>query len=171
MNKLLMPLLGAALIPALTQCNTLEKDLAAIDARNATIAMEPRGDYFVGRRYHIPYTRFWGYLRQPGQSWRTAQLVIIEESACLTPDRLPEGKGDGLRHAYDNNYEYRVYGKYTGKYGYEPNSNLKLPIFRATKFETVSANPGWLFKPSEEYNKKAVSLRPVIMPMRNASVN
>ena len=90
MNKLLLSLLGAALLPALTQCNTLEKDIAGINARNAEIAREPRGNYFVGRRYHVPATRFWGYLRQPGQTWRTAQLVIMDESACRTPDRLPE---------------------------------------------------------------------------------
>ena len=126
MNKLLLSLLGATLLPALTQCNTLEKDIAGINARNAEIAREPRGNYFVGRRYHVPATRFWGYLRQPGQTWRTAQLVIMDESACRTPDRLPEYTGNP-RYAYDNNYEYRVYGKYTGKYGYEPNSNLRLP--------------------------------------------
>ncbi|MFR4418039.1 MAG: hypothetical protein ACLT8E_12070 [Akkermansia sp.] len=67
MNKLLLSLLGAALLPALTQCNTLEKDIAGINARNAEIAREPRGNYFVGRRYHVPATRFWGYLRQPGR--------------------------------------------------------------------------------------------------------
>ena len=54
MNKRLLPLLGAALLPALTQCNTLEKDIAGINARNAEIACEPRGNYFVGRRYHVP---------------------------------------------------------------------------------------------------------------------
>ena len=30
MNKLLLPLLGAVLLPALTQCNSLEKDIAGI---------------------------------------------------------------------------------------------------------------------------------------------
>ena len=61
-HKMMLPLLGAALLPALTQCNTLEKDIAGINARNAEIAREPRGNYFVGRRYHVPATRFWGYL-------------------------------------------------------------------------------------------------------------
>lgn len=84
MNKLLLSLLGAALLPALTQCNTLEKDIAGINARNAEIAREPRGNYFVGRRYHVPATRFWGYLRQPGQTWRTAQLVIMDEAPAVT---------------------------------------------------------------------------------------
>lgn len=163
MNKRLLPLLGAALLPALTQCNTLEKDIAGINARNAEIAREPRGNYFVGRRYHVPATRFWGYLRQPGQTWRTAQLVIMDESACRTPDRLPEYTGNP-RYAYDNNYEYRVYGKYTGKYSYEPNSNLRLPIFKPTRFEVANTTPGWLFKPSEKYDTGAVTLRPAIMP-------
>ena len=76
MNKLLLSLLGAALLPALTQCNTLEKDIAGINARNAEIAREPRGNYFVGRRYHVPATRFWGYLRQPGQTWRTTRFEV-----------------------------------------------------------------------------------------------
>ena len=164
MNKLLLPLLGAVLLPALTQCNSLEKDIAGINARNAEIAREPRGNYFVGRRYHVPATRFWGYLRQPGQTWRTAQLVIMDESSCRTPDRLPEYAGSP-RYAYDNNYEYRVYGKYTGKYGYEPNSNLRLPIFKPTRFEAVSTDPGWLFKPSEKYDTKDVTLRPASMPV------
>ena len=35
MNKLLLPLLGAVLLPALTKCNSLEKDIAGINARNA----------------------------------------------------------------------------------------------------------------------------------------
>lgn len=94
MNKRLLPLLGAVILPMLSQCNSLEKDIAAINARNMEIAREPRGNYFVGRRYHVPSTRFWGYLRQPGQTWRTAQLVIMDESACRTPDRLPEYAGN-----------------------------------------------------------------------------
>lgn len=153
MNTRLLPLLGAVILPMLSQCNSLEKDIAAINARNMEIAREPRGNYFVGRRYHVPSTRFWGYLRQPGQTWRTAQLVIMDESACRTPDRLPEYAGNP-RYAFDNNYEYRVYGKFTGKYGYEPNTNLKLPIFKPTKFEQLNTDPGWLFKPSEKYDKK-----------------
>ena len=144
MNTRLLPSSGPSSLPMLSQCNSLEKDIAAINARNMEIAREPRGNYFVGRRYHVPSTRFWGYLRQPGQTWRTAQLVIMDESACRTPDRLPEYAGNP-RYAFDNNYEYRVYGKFTGKYGYEPNTNLKLPIFKPTKFEQLNTDPGWLF--------------------------
>ncbi len=163
MKKLLLPLLGLSLIPLFTQCNTLKKDIAAIDAREALIAKEPRGNYFIGRRYYVPYTRFWGYLRRPGQSWRTAELVVMDESLCRNPDRLPEYAGTP-RYSFDNNYEYKIYGDYTGQYAYEPNSNLKLRIFKATKFEQTNTKPGWLFKPSEKYNAKAITLRPGIMP-------
>lgn len=62
------------------------------------------------------------------------------KGACRTPDRLPEYAGNP-RYAFDNNYEYRVYGKFTGKYGYEPNTNLKLPIFKPTKFEQLNTAP------------------------------
>lgn len=51
MNTRLLPLLGAVILPMLSQCNSLEKDIAAINARNMEIAREPRGNYFVGRRY------------------------------------------------------------------------------------------------------------------------
>ncbi len=155
--------LPALILPLLTQCNTLEKDIAAIKAREALIAQEPRGDYYIGRRYYIPSTRFWGYLRQPGRSWRTAKLVVMHEGSCLTPDRLPEDHGSP-RYSFDHNYEYKVYGAYTGNYAYEPNSNQKLPVFKPTRFERINTKPGWLFKPSERYSTRSVSLRPVIMP-------
>ena len=63
----------------LVQCNTLKSDCEALAEREAQIAQEQAGDYYIGRRYYIPYTRFWGYLRKPGQSWRTAQLVMMDE--------------------------------------------------------------------------------------------
>lgn len=132
------------------------------------IAREPRGNYFVGRRYHVPATALLGIPAQPGQTWRTAQLVIMDESACRTPTAC-RNTPEIQRYAYDNNYEYRVYGKYTGKYGYEPNSNLRLPIFKPTRFEVANTTPGWLFKPSEKYDTGAVTLRPLSCPRQPPS--
>jgi hypothetical protein len=159
-TKIVLLALG---VMTLTQCNTTLKDQQAIAARESVIAQEAKGNYYIGRRYHVPATRFWGYLREPGQSWRTAKLVILDESAKLAPDRYPED-GQGLKYAYDNNYEYKIYGKYTGKEAYEPNTNLKLPVFKLTGYQLVNAQPGWLFKPSEVSREDYVSLRPAIMP-------
>lgn len=147
----------------LTQCDTTQSDIEAINARNALIMQETKGNYYVGRRYHVPATRFWGYLRKPGETWRTAQLVLMDETKMRTPDRSPE-YGPDKKYSKDNNYEYHIFGKYTGKYAYEPNSNLKLPVFQLTGYKLVNTNPGWLFKPSEKYSTEKVSLRPVIMP-------
>lgn len=162
MKKLILLSLSLACLP-LTQCNTTLDDQKAIAGREQFITSEPKGNYYIGRRYHVPATRFWGYLRKPGTSWRDAKLVIMDESSKLVPDRYPE-VGSTPAYAFDDNYEYRIYGKYTGKIGYEPNSNLPLPIFKLTGYELINKNPGWLFKPSEERSDEAVSLRPIIMP-------
>ena len=58
--------------------------------RKAKIAAEERGDFFYGRRYYVKKTRFWGYLRKPGQSAKKARLVIFNEAIKRNPDRLPE---------------------------------------------------------------------------------
>jgi len=32
-----------------------------------SIASEPPGDYYIGRRYFKPDFKFWGYIRKPGE--------------------------------------------------------------------------------------------------------
>lgn len=149
---------------ALTQCHTLKSDCEALRERETAIAQEEKGEYFVGRRYHIPLCRFWGYLREPGQSWRTARLVMMDESLVHTPDRGPEEPLPGATFGKDQNVEYIVKGKYTGEHAYDPSTDQVLPLFRAVSYEVRNAEPGFLFVPSEEYTERYVSLRPVIMP-------
>ncbi len=157
--------LAIALFPTLvlTSCTTTgssrggsgySSNHPAVKARNAQIAQEPRGDYFIGRRWWTEGTRFWGYIRQPGQPWTQAKLVMINESIAHTPDRLAEDPVSGPRHGFDHNYEYRLYGRYTGDTVYDPNSNLKLPEFQLTRYELISQNPGFLFQPGEAYSPK-----------------
>ena len=133
--------------------------LPTINTRKAKIANEPRGNFYYGRRYFVQKTRFWGYLREPGQSAGKAKLVIFNESKKRNPDRLPED-GSGKRYGFDNNYEYRIYGRYTGRELYEPNSNQFLPEFLLTNYELVATNPGWLFSPSDRYYPTRVTLLP-----------
>lgn len=137
-------------------CESTSPEMAA---RNAQIAAEPFGNYYIGRRYYVPSTRFWGYLRKPRQSWDSARLVVMDESSYKTPDRLKEGNGANY-HGYDNNVEYRVYGSYLPDTAYDPNSNLVLPVFRPTGMEVINRDPGFLFKPNERYSTKYVSLVP-----------
>lgn len=123
----------------------------AVRARNEMIATEPPGTYFIGRRWWTEGTRFWGYLREPGKPWSTAKLVIMNESITKQPDRIPETGGPQV-HGYDHNYEYRIWGSFTGQMIYDPNSNFIIPEFRLSKYELVSPNPGFLFYPGEKYN-------------------
>jgi hypothetical protein len=69
------------------------------------------------------------------------------------PNRLPEQPGDG-GYAYgdDHNTEYRIWGRYTGRKVFDPNSNMVLPEFELRRWEIHNESPGWLFKPNERFN-------------------
>jgi len=125
----------------------------AVKARNAQIAMEAPGDYYIGRRWYTEGTRFWGYLRRPQQPWSEATLVIMNERSMKQPDRLPE-VGAPQVHGFDHNHEYRIWGSFTGRTVYDPNSNFRIPEFRLTRYEPVSSSPGFLFWPGEQHGAR-----------------
>lgn len=148
----------------LCQCDSLKRDCTQLAQREAQIAQEPAGDYYVGRRYYVPLTRFWGYLRQPGQSWRTAKLVIMDEKLVRTPDRGYEPPVKGATFGKDHNVEYIIRGRYTGEKAYDSSTNLVLPVFLAESYEVRNSKPGFLFVPSEQYSTGFLTLRPESMP-------
>lgn len=129
----------------------------AVAKRDAMIRTEPTGDYFIGRRYVTERTRFWGYVRRPRQTWDSAKLVIMNESKCKSPDRLEEGAAHGF--GFDHNYEYRLFGRFSGKTMYDPNSNYFLPEFVLESYELISEGPGFLFRPGVRYDSKALPPR------------
>jgi len=128
--------------------------------RKAQIANEERGNFYYGRRYFVNKTRLWGYLRKPGQPWRDSRMVIINEDQKRQPDRFSENGSGDRRYGFDQNHEYKIYGSYTGKKAYDPNSNLFLPEFRLTGYKLVSKSPGWIFYPNDYYDPTRVTLRP-----------
>ena len=81
---------------------------------------------------------------------------MINESYKHQPDRLPEAPESGPRHGFDHNYEYRMYGNFSGQVVYDPNSNLELPEFVLSNYELINATPGFLFQPGERYNAKVL---------------
>lgn len=137
----------------LSSCATTGPAGPLVDQRNAQIAAELPGNYYIGRRFHIERTHFWGYLRRPRQPWQEAKLVIFGEHRMRAPDRLPEiPTGTGMAYGYDHNREYRIWGRYTGRKLYDPNSNLILPEFELHRYEVLNPSPGWLFDPRERFN-------------------
>ncbi|MEO5721557.1 MAG: hypothetical protein ABIR71_08815 [Chthoniobacterales bacterium] len=106
----------------------------------ASIAAEVPGNYWIGRRYYKPQFKVWGYVRRPGQPWGTAQLVMMNEKQKLAPDREANQLGS------DNNYEYKLYGDFSGDKVYEPASNSILPEFVLKSYELVSTNPPQIYK-------------------------
>lgn len=113
---------------------------AARIAMMDNIKTEPPGDYFIGRRYYKKDYKFWGFIRQPGQPWSAAKLVMLNEQQKLAPDRALNQIGS------DNNYEYKLYGKFSGETVYEPASNGFYPEFVLTGYELRSVSPAPIFR-------------------------
>jgi hypothetical protein len=132
----------------------------SVEERAAQIAGEPTGDFFYGRRYFVHKTRFWGYLREPRQPWSRAKLVIFREDRMRNPDRLHEDGPEGQRYGFDQNFEYKIRGFYSGQTAYEPNSDQFLPVFTLTGYELLKRNPGWIFRPDDRYEPTRVTLVP-----------
>src|SRR5213592_2705068 len=148
-------LAGNVLLSAvlLSGCETMPQGIQQARIEMAQrIAAEPAGDYFIGRRYYKPDFKFWGYVRRPGQPWSTAQMVMLNEKQKLAPDR------EQLKFGSDNNYEYKLYGDFSGDKVYEPASNTIYPEFVLKGYELISTNPAPIFK-SQLRGKSAADLR------------
>jgi hypothetical protein len=134
-------LLGS--LTALTGCQTTG-DFEGIQssrlAMNEAIKTEEPGSYYIGRRYFKSDYKFWGYVRKPGEPWASAKLVMLNEQQKLAPDRELGKLG------YDNGYEYKLYGDYSGQTVYEPASNGFYPEFVLKGFELRSMTPPNIFR-------------------------
>jgi hypothetical protein len=131
-----------------------------LEHREAAIASEATGDFYYARRYFVEKTRFWGYVRKPRQPWSRGKLVMMREDQKQVPDRLPEDGTGGRPYAFDQNFEYRLRGYFTGQEAYDPNSNQFLEEFMLTGYELVDQQPGWLFRPDDRYDRRRITLRP-----------
>lgn len=116
---------------------------ARVNALRSRIASEPPGDYFVGRRYYNSNYKFWGYVRRPGQPWKSAQLVMLNEKQKLAPDREINQLG------VDDNCEYKLFGRFTGETVYEPASNSFYPEFALSGYQLTDRSPPSIFPTSE----------------------
>lgn len=153
MHPILRFLSACTALVLITQCASSPDVGLLVNQRKAEIAAEAPGDYYIGRRFFIERTHFWGYLRRPQQDWQSSKLVIFNESKMRAPDRLPElPTGTEMAYGYDHNREYRIWGRFTGRKIYDPNSDLVLPEFELQRAEIKSASPGWLFTPKERFN-------------------
>ena len=129
-------------------CETTPAGIQAAKVAMAqNYAAETPGDYFIGRRYYKPDYKFWGYIRRPGQPWSESQLVMLNEKQKLAPDR------ERLDFGSDNNYEYKLYGYFSGDKVYEPASNTIYPEFVLKSYELISTDPPPIF--SSQFSGRA----------------
>ena len=151
LRRLVPTALCAALLAGCETTGTLTRVDPAVAA---AIAAEAPGDYFIGRRYYKKEYKMWGWVRRPGQPWKTAQLVMLNENTKLAPDRAAGTLG------IDNNTEYRLQGYFTGGKVYEPASNGFYPEFVLTGYEVRSSTPPNIYRDRRQLDPKIRILTP-----------
>ena len=146
-------LLVAALLP-LGGCETTGTMGGVSPSVAAAIANEAPGNYYIGRRYYKKDYKMWGWVRKPGQPWKSSRLVMMNEDTKLAPDRA------GGTLGVDNNYEYRLEGYFTGGQVYEPASNTFYPEFVLTGYNVISTAAPNIFKDRRALDPKVRLLTP-----------
>jgi hypothetical protein len=149
----LLALMTVAAALAFSGCQTAQNELSRSQAAlNQAIANEPAGNYFVGRRFYRKFYFFWGYVRQPRQPWSSARLVMVNEQRMLAPDRQANKVG------FDNNFEYRLQGYFSGQTVYEPASNSFYPEFVLTGYKLISDHPPQIFRDPKALDSDRLSI-------------
>ncbi|MBX7157900.1 MAG: hypothetical protein K1X66_05905 [Verrucomicrobiae bacterium] len=88
-------------------------------------------EYWLGQRVYYTNLQVWGWVKRPEESWDDARLVLLKEDKCLAPHRSL-----GNRTA-DQNFQYRLYGRYWQHKGYEPVMNKLLDVFELEHYESL----------------------------------
>ena len=140
----------------ITGCETVDTAGPSRSAMNEAIRNEPPGNYFVGRRMYKKDYKVWGWVREPGKPWKTAKLVMMNEQRKLVPDREANHLG------YDNNYEYKLTGYFSGEQVYEPASNGFYPEFIFLGAEVRNMNPANIYQIKRQVEPTARILQPPI---------
>lgn len=157
LSKVAKPSLLALLAAlALAGCETVDPGAPDRAAMNAAIQAEQPGDYFIGRRMYKQDYKMWGWVRQPGQPWKTAKLVMMNEQIKLAPDR------EAGKIGADNNHEYRLLGGFSGDVVYEPASDRFYPEFVLKGAELRSTAPPRIFSTKRQEDP---SVRILIPPL------
>lgn len=157
MNIRLLTLALCGLLSLLiTGCETVDTGDASRSAMNEAIRNEPPGNYFIARRMYKKDYKVWGWVREPGKPWKTAKLVMMNEQRKLVPDREANHLG------YDNNYEYKLTGYFSGEQVYEPASNGFYPEFIFLGAEVRSMNPPNIYQTKRQAEPEVRILQPPI---------
>ena len=152
MIKSLLPiLLGLVLLFTGCEAPIVLQSVQDRQAISTAIAGEAHGDYFVGRRFYKVDYKMWGWVKKPGEPWKTSQLVMFNEQKTLAPDRARNAIGS------DNNYDYRLSGYFSGEKVYEPASDTFYPEFVLAGASVTSTNPPLIY-PDQRWVLPAVRL-------------
>ena len=83
-----------------------------------------------------------------------SRSAALPRSICADAVLIVATRRDKVRGQHLKELEQRLAQErpiaFTGATVYDPNSNFRIPEFRLSKYELISANPGFLFWPGEK---------------------
>ncbi len=102
------------------------------------------GINYLGHRFYEEKGGGWGWIKKEGDSWSSAKWVTLKEDpirGLLMPSRKM-----GSRSA-DQDYEYRMTGRFSEKTAYDPHLDEYLPIFIIESYQSLGPVKPLTLKP------------------------
>lgn len=127
-SRALLAAAAAALVAGCTTTGTGVGSMGGVDP--AQLNASPPA-YWVGHRVYNPKYQTWGYVKRPEDGWDKGFPVLLYEHEALAPDRALEHRGA------DHNFQYKLYGHFWDRKGYEPVLNRLFPAFVLKSFEPI----------------------------------
>ena len=145
MRILFISLIGLLIVTA-TGCETTKRSTSKrhsiggrTDAWESTKSWRESGtpDWWFARREFDPNYAHWGKMRPLDASPNSERWVLLNEDQCKAPHRKL------AKQSADNHREYRFFGFFSDKKGYEPASDEFCPVFVLQKWDPINpeANP------------------------------
>lgn len=127
-GRMMAVAVAATLLAGCTTTGTGTGSFTGVDPAQLNASPPP---YWVGHRVYNPKYQTWGYIKRPEDTWAKGFPVLLYEHETLAPDRAMENRGA------DHNFQYKLYGHFWDRKGYEPVLNRLFPAFVLKGFEPI----------------------------------
>ncbi|HPA19591.1 MAG TPA: hypothetical protein PLU30_17720 [Verrucomicrobiae bacterium] len=152
---------AAALVTLLVGCATTGTGTGSMGGVDLAQLNANPPAYWIGHRVYNPKYQTWGYVKRPEDTWSKSFPIVLYEHEAMAPDRSMESRGA------DHNFQYKLYGHFWDKKGYEPVLNRLFPVFVLQSFEPIG-DAGELNLP--KMNRRIVQERESTAASRSSGV-
>jgi hypothetical protein len=116
----------------------------------------PTPEWWYARREYDKNYMHWGVVRHPDAAPKWEKWVLLDEDFCKAPHRRLG------RSSADNHCEYKFYGYFLEKQGYEPASDEFCPVFVLQRWEPLNPAKSKPAETPDAENKPAAEEKPEV---------